>query len=467
MVHLPGFSSLCLAALVVHDVCRWYNAPPTLDLKLCDASWQLGDTDGSTSGAADVHVDGSVKTEDDDNAVESDRILADQDLSQGDSGLDEAIHVVEPEELSDFEFERWPLAGVARVYGAGAMAASLAALSFAVAVCIFVCRCRSRSGTDAIVVAPLAAQQVPDVSHDDETLERIPEKRRGFPAARCSLGTPLFNGAVSKRIGNLEVWSAEGETKLFVGLPRGSWPWGLPSHRNTLAVWRGPVGKYPPHLPTGAPVLKLPLTAVTAVHSHGSQVRLEFSFVRGRDEGCEVSCRPELNGHLGTLVTVDFKVTQSGYQTMGKFMHELLGDLEQLNVAFDATPDLPGCGAMLPSRVYCQTTRQLADLAWALLNLAFLAGPVAQIVSVGISGLGCDGFLRLLMSSPESITKPVRGVLSRLRHFKGFAHVGRIGLLAFYSRLPWTSAAVARAQTDDLSGRPRSHCHSPIPSLGG
>lgn len=236
-----------------------------------------------------------------------------------------------------------------------------------------------------------------------ESLECLPEDlRRGFKLHSCTLGTTLGIEPLACRLGNMQVWTASAETHLTVALPRGAPPWG---RGGTLAVWFGRGSRYLPTCPAGPPVIKLPISQLTAIDHQNNQLLLEFSFERRN----QVMMRPaELHNRSGTLLRLTFPDSGEALAQVSKLTQDVLGACRiDGTPAADVTPGLPNCGRLVPSRFYSRKARQVADLLWGVVNIAFLCDPIWKIYQLGPYGLGFDGILKLCMSRPQVAKQPI------------------------------------------------------------
>lgn len=254
----------------------------------------------------------------------------------------------------------------------------------------------------------------------EESLECLPQgdRRRLFALRRCSLGTPLAHAGLSRRLGNLYEWTQGAEEPLVACFPSGAYPWAEPTHKGMLGIWSGPGGRYTKDCPVGEPALKIPVAALTAVDCQNLQVRLEFSFMDSALPGAPWMRPAKLHDHLGTLLLLDFAEQDGGgIGEVAEFLKSLHAAARAAGASYEAMPDLPTQGALLPSFAYCRATRQAAELAWALLNLAFVVMPLRQIYKMGILSLDAQGVLGLIMARPGEALKPVTKLAGHIGKF--------------------------------------------------
>mmetsp|Transcript_93005 Transcript_93005/g.240320 ORF Transcript_93005/g.240320 Transcript_93005/m.240320 type:complete len:510 (-) Transcript_93005:198-1727(-) len=300
---------------------------------------------------------------------------------------------------------------------------------------------RSPGALPRVVVLQVAAflLEPSEVGSHVEDLDRMPRSLHHFRLAKCTLGTTLAFEPLALRLGNVQVWRGAtsdavsqaavngGDTSaqhLILALPQGALPWGLPSHRGVVAVWHGDPNPYTPQIPVGPPVLKLPIAALTAMDCHNRELRLEFSF----DAPPEAKMRPrELRHHRGTLLALSFEESPEGAGEVASFIGMLAAKAGELaGHQAEVVLGLPNRGMFLPSKVYCRRTRQAAELAWALLNIAFLVQPLLKIWKLGPFALGIDGFLKLCMSSPQTAVQPVVNIAQKVGEVRK-ARMGNLG----------------------------------------
>lgn len=266
----------------------------------------------------------------------------------------------------------------------------------------------------------------------EEGLECLPEDFRQastFQLERCVLGTPLGVEPLSLKLGNAREWKADWTTDkhLVVALPSGAWPWSRPSHAGVIALWFGHSGRYTPGLPAGPPVLKLPLASVTAMDCQNAQLRLEFTF----DWPSVTQCKPaRVVGSKGSLLVLTFpdapapnpgpgdgrplRAQLTGLSSVSAFVQVLHAGILRAGGHPDVVPGLPNRGGLVPSRWYCRSSRQVAEILWAMLNVVLIVQPLWRLLRLGFWGLGLDGLLKLLVSRPQVAIQPIVGMVKRV-----------------------------------------------------
>lgn len=264
----------------------------------------------------------------------------------------------------------------------------------------------------------------------EESLECLPEcSRQGYRLQWCTLGTPLMSKPLSVGMGNILTWKASSKKHLLVALPRGAYPWGLPSHQEVLAVWQGPGSKYLPDFPSGPPIIKVPVSQLTATDCHNGVVQLEFSF------GYKFASRMRpntLHRRAGALLTLCFEDSSDSMGKVAEFLRELHGASCAAGSTPVVVPGLPNRGGMVPSKYYCRRSREIAELLWGLLNIAFLWQPLVKLWRLDLAGLGFDGVLRLCVSRPGVALQPLLTIVAKIRTVY---HAARLGDLRAAARL--------------------------------